>query len=211
MDGLTQSLIDDVVHLAQVNHQFFLLGALEGPNFFEHSEEVGRAKFARVKLAKEHEEGVPFLDQSRSQLFWETTGHHVQDSPAHAPQFLSCNVMLPFIDQFFFIFVDFLLPEFLPEGQHVSRQQLIFVEESVFNNILSGIVPIKQKTSNHEDKNSHRYEPVSRSGLDLADHLIFDLILLFEGGLKVMPVHGYVSQYNDINSILAYQIIQHPI
>lgn len=36
MDRLAQSLVDDVVHLAEVDHQFFLLSALEWTDFLEH-------------------------------------------------------------------------------------------------------------------------------------------------------------------------------
>lgn len=200
MDRLAQSFVDDVVHLAQVDHKFFLFGALEGPHFLEHGQEVGRAELARVKLAEKHEEGVPLLDQGRSELLWEAASHHVQNGPAHVPQFLPRNVVLALIYQFHLVLADLLLPELLPKGQHLGRQQLIPIEEPVFNNISSGIIPIEQKTGSHEDEDGHRYEAIPGPCLDLADDLIFDLVLVFEGGLEVVPIHRYYSKIMILTS-----------
>lgn len=62
MDWLSQSFVHDVVHLAQVNHQFFLGSSLERAHFAQHLQEVGGADFAGVELAEKDHESIPLLD-----------------------------------------------------------------------------------------------------------------------------------------------------
>ena len=64
----------------------------------------------------------------------------------------------------------------------------------------SRIVAIQQQTGSHEDEGSNGYEAIPGSRLDLANDLIFYLILIFEGGLEVVAIHLFYSKIMILTS-----------
>lgn len=202
VDGFPQSLVDPIVHIAHIGHQFRLFCAFEQPHFLQHLQEVSRAEFARVELPKKYEESVKFLHKERRNILWETASYHVQYGPPHSSQLLPSNLVLSFLNELLLVRRSFLVVELLPEREHLQTHDFIVVKLSLLNQISSRVEAEQDQSCYKQDEHRQSDEAVPCSGLDLLDQLALQLVLVLEGslGLNLLTHIRILSRLNHGNT-----------